>query len=65
MILERLAGRYDGESQEYIYSFLVNGCYSLVQDWLSRNSSKHFNEIALLLEELIEKVCGSFEQGEN
>lgn len=65
MILERLAGRYDGESQEYIYSFLVNGCYSLVQDWLSRNSGKHFNEIALLLEELIEKVCGSFEQGEN
>ena len=62
MILERLAGRYDGESQEYIYSFLVNGCYSLVQDWLNRNSGKHFNEIALLLEELIEKICGSFEQ---
>lgn len=61
MILERLAGRYDREIQRYIYTFLVNGCYSLVQEWIIHGNGKHFNEVALLMQELIEKICGSFE----
>lgn len=56
-ILDRLAGRYDGESLDYIFSFLRNGCYHLIQDWIGRRDRKPFGEVATLMEELIEKVC--------
>lgn len=58
MIGERLAGRYDGESQAYIYAFISHGCYRLIQEWLSHAPRKPFSQVALLLEELIDRACG-------
>ena len=59
IIVERLDGRYDPEDQRYIYTFLVNGCYSLIQDWLSKDSRKSFVQIAMLMQDLIDGVCGN------
>lgn len=58
MILERLGDRYDQEDQDYVYTFLINGCYRLIQEWISRDSHKSFGQIALLIQELIDRVCG-------
>ena len=57
-IFQRLAGRYDEESLGYIYAFLINGCYQMLQEWLRREGHKSFTEFALLMEQLIDRVCG-------
>lgn len=57
-LAERLAGHYDAESQDYIYSFLISGCYQMIQEWLRREQRKPFSEVATLMNELIERVCG-------
>lgn len=57
MLVDRLSVHYDGESLSYVYTFLVNGCYRLVQEWLSREERVSFKEIAFLMWELIDKVC--------
>ncbi|WP_186564557.1 TetR/AcrR family transcriptional regulator [Lawsonibacter celer] len=58
-IADRLAGRYDSESQDYIYAFLINGCYQLIQEWLKREDRKPFTQVALLMQELIDRICGA------
>ena len=57
-MMERLAERYDEETCGYIYTFFISGCYRVVQDWLSADRRKPFEEIAMLMLELIEKICG-------
>ena len=57
MILERLGDRYDEEELRYVYAFLVNGAYHLVQEWVISDSEKPFSEVAFLLEDLISRVC--------
>lgn len=57
LILERMGDRYDAEEQDYVYAFLVNGCYRLLREWLSRDSRKSFSEVAHLMEDLIDRVC--------
>ena len=58
-IAERLAGRYDAESQDYIYAFFVNGCYQMIQDWLRRDPHKPLTEMAMLILELVDRICGT------
>lgn len=57
MILERMGPGVDAELQRYIYIFLVNGAYHLVQEWIDCDSQRPFKEIAYLLEELIDRLC--------
>ncbi len=57
IILGQIPARYDDESCDYIFTFIRNGCYHLLQDWIGRKDRKPFGEIANLLEELIEKIC--------
>ena len=57
MILERLGSRCDKEEQNYVYVFLVNGVYRLVQEWILSDSRKSFSEIAFLLGDLIDRIC--------
>lgn len=57
MILERMGPNMDAELQRYIYIFLVNGAYHLVQEWIDCDSRRPFKEIAYLLEELIDRLC--------
>ena len=57
MILERLGDRCDEEEQNYVYVFLISGVYHLVQEWILSDSRKSFIEVALLLGDLIDRVC--------
>ena len=57
MIFERMGPDVDEEMQRYIYIFLINGAYHLVQEWIDCDSQRPFKEIAYLLEELIDRLC--------
>lgn len=57
ILVDRLAVHYDGERLGYVYAFLVNGCYRLVQEWLAQEKHMSFKEIAFLMWELIDRVC--------
>ena len=59
MILERMGDRYDTEERKYVYIFLISGVYRLVQEWVISQSGKSFLEIALLVEDLIGRICGT------
>ena len=59
MIFARMGADVDEEMQRYIYIFLVNGAYHLVQEWIDCDSRRPFKEIAYLLEELIDRLCRS------
>ncbi len=58
MIQERLGDRYDDQQCRYIYVFLVNGTYRLVQEWMLADEKRPFSEIVFLLEKLIDSICG-------
>ena len=58
MIEERFGDRYDAQQREYIYVFLVNGTYRLVQEWMLTDEKRPFSEIVFLLEKLIDSICG-------
>ena len=55
-IMEGLGDRYSGEQKEYVYVFLINGCYRLVREWIATEGRCSFREVARLLQELIDRV---------
>ena len=57
ILMDRLSVHYDGERLGYVYVFLINGCYRLVQEWLAQEERMTFKEAAFLMWELIDKVC--------
>lgn len=57
MIVTRLSQQFDGESQEYIYTFIINGCYCMIQRWLSQDTQRPFDEVAQLMRDMIGKIC--------
>lgn len=57
LILERMGDRYDTEEQDYVYAFLISGCYRLLREWIDRDSHKSFREVIHLMEELIDRIC--------
>jgi len=54
----RLGDRYDEEDRRYIYIFVINGAYHLLRAWVEQERRRPFHEVALLLQELIDRVCG-------
>lgn len=61
IIIGRLKDSYAPEDLSYVYTFLVSGCYRLIQEWVARENQKPFTEVAMLLCELIDKICGGLE----
>ena len=57
MMATRLSGRFDGESQEYIYDFIINGCYTVIRRWLSGARRMPAGRLALLLGRLVDRIC--------
>ena len=59
MIVARLARHYDAATCEQIYAFLISGCYRLVEEWLCQPERQPLEEIVLLMEQLIDRICSS------
>lgn len=57
MLLEKIGGRYDEQELEYVYAFIVNGGYHLLQKWISGEDRKSPVMIAALILDLAGKVC--------
>ncbi|MGE4485809.1 MAG: TetR/AcrR family transcriptional regulator [Oscillospiraceae bacterium] len=57
MLLEKLSGRYDQQEIEFVCTFVVNGGYRMIQEWISDEERKSPSMIAALILELAEKVC--------
>jgi AcrR family transcriptional regulator len=54
---QRLDGCYTGEEWEYAFTFLTSGCYRLMRDWIMFSPRKPAREMAVLLLDLIDKIC--------
>jgi AcrR family transcriptional regulator len=57
MLLEKLRGRYDEQSLEFVITFVINGGYHMLREWLHGENHKPPTQIAALILELAEKVC--------
>ena len=53
----RLEGCYSEEEGEYAFIFLTSGCYRLMRDWIMTVPRKPAREMAVLLLDLIDKIC--------
>ena len=53
----RLEGCYSEEEGEYAFIFLTSGCYRLMRDWIMTTPRKPAREMAVLLLDLIDKIC--------
>ena len=58
ILMLRLGDRYNQESSRYIYLFVVNGSYHLLKQWVMAEDRCSFSEVALLIEEMMNRVCG-------
>ncbi len=57
MLREKLSGCYDEQELEYVCTFVVNGGYHLIQEWIGSEERRPPSMIAALILELAEKVC--------
>jgi len=57
MLRGRLSGRYDEPDLGYVCTFVINGGYHLIREWISGDARKPAAEIAGLVLELVDKVC--------
>jgi len=57
MLYKKLSGRYDEQSLEFVITFVINGGYHLVREWIGGEDRKSPSMISVLILELAEKVC--------
>ena len=58
IIMDLIGERYDQERQRYIYVFVVGGSSRLIQEWLKTERRSPMEDLAFLLQDLIERLCG-------